>query len=179
MFCLFCIAHIGTTHAQIAIVDVDSSESRCEKSGIFTVTISGGTGGTKYALVNPSTETRALQSSNTFNALGAGNYTLMAVDNSGSSDTLLVSIPGSYSAPRYSIDSRKAYCKRNTGRAKIRVQNGRAPFEFRLKSGPTTRSWQQPKVFDSLPSGVYGMEARDSCGFLQNISFTIRDTSVQ
>jgi len=168
----------ASSFGQITITNIDSIESRCEKSGSLRISTSGGSGGTRYGLIAPSQETRSLQSSSVFNALGSGKYTVRVVDNSGKADTATVSVPGNYQAPQYSILVSKAYCKGKTGKAKVKVTGGRAPYSFRITSGPLTRTWQTKSVLDSLPSGVYGIEAKDSCGFLKNVSFTIQDTNV-
>ena len=168
-----------TSFSQVQISSIDSTESRCLKTGKIDITTTGGTGGNRYALIVPSKELRALQSSKTFSGLAAGNYTVRVVDNTGNSDTATVTVDGSYVVPSYVINVRQAICNDSTGSATVKiVGGGRNPYQYRIRTGPVLKGWRSSNKFDSLFSGVYKAEIKDSCGTVKNVSFTIKDTII-
>ncbi len=163
--------------AQPVINSVTGTTSRCAKNGSLTVSTTGGAGVLQYSLITPSEELRPNQVSNTFMALAPGSYTILVVDSNSQTDTATYTVSGNYKVPAYSFTTKSSTCSGANGTFNVKIDSGgRAPYAYRVLTGPSTTSWQSSGFFTGLPTGTYTVAISDSCGNTKNLSVSIRDS---
>lgn len=165
----------GTTIAVQDQVNVDvtppatasgtSTDETCYGAcdGTITMTMTGGITPYSYDIGN------GLQSSNVFNGLCAGNYTVYTVDGGGCRDTVMFTIaPGiQISASDNTVD--ELCFGDNDGQATLTGSGGAAPYTYDIGAGPTN----QTGLFTGLPPNTYNYTVTDANGCSTTGSFTI------
>ena len=150
------------------INSITATESRCQASGTATVSVSGGSTPYTYSII-AGPALLPPQSSNIFQSLAPGTYTVQVTDNCNTSITRNVTIAGTYATPTLNITSQAPSCPGSSdGSITMNVTNGRAPLTYSLISpSPVTAGPQAGNSFTGLPSGTYTCQVADSCGNFQ------------
>jgi hypothetical protein len=155
---------------------VVTTESRCQSSGTATVQVTGGTAPFTYSIIAGPVLAPA-QSSNVFQSLQSGNYTVQVTDNCNTTRTRTFFVPGSYAVPQIYPDPQSPSCPGgHDGTMRVDVLSGRAPFTYALISpSPVTAPPQASNQFTGLSAGAYTVEVTDSCGNFQTRTVTLAD----
>ena len=150
------------------INSITAAESRCQASGTATVSVSGGSTPYTYSIIAGPVLSPP-QSSNIFQSLAPGTYTVQVTDNCNTSVTKNVTIAGTYATPSLTISTTVPSCPGSSdGSITMNVTNGRAPLTYSLISpSPVTAGPQAGNVFTGLPAGTYTCQVADSCGNFQ------------
>ena len=180
-FCLLLtILCVCTVKAQcpasspLVINSVTATESRCQASGSATVSSSGGATPYTYSIIaGPSTA--PAQSSNLFQSLASGTYTVQVTDNCNTSVTASVTVTGSYTVPSPTATTQTTSCPNSSdGSLTISTTGGLGPYSYSLISpSPVTMAPQASNVFTGLPAGTYTYQVSDSCGNFQTRTATV------
>jgi gliding motility-associated-like protein len=136
-----------------------SSQVSCYNGndGSITVTAAGGTGALSYSL-----NSGTAQSSNVFNNLPSGNYTIVVTDINGcTATTNAVSIlnPALLTATAQGSSQVSCY-NANDGSITVTAAGGTGALSYSLNGGPA----QSSNVFNNLPSGNYTIVVSDING---------------
>lgn len=142
----------------VNIQSITSTEATCGlEDGKLTVSVNGGSGNYMYSLNGID-----FQSSNVFEDLGAGNYSVMVMDANECSVTGSGMVESS-SGLEINVDiSTVAGCETENGVITVEVMGGMAPYQYRLDEG----SFQDQPEFSGLASGSYTLMAQDANGCL-------------
>ncbi|MCG7858898.1 hypothetical protein MD537_18120, partial [Flavihumibacter sediminis] len=124
-------------------------------NGTITVTGSGGTAPLEYSI-----DATTFQTSNIFNNLPAGNYTVTARDANGCSITTAVTINQELNTVSVTATAPQIACGVTTGEITASGTGGTAPLEYSI-DGTT---FQVSNVFSNLAVGTYTVTARDANG---------------
>jgi hypothetical protein len=160
----------------LSITNVEITESRCQASGTATVLLNGGTAPFVYSITAGPVLWPG-QSTNLFQSLAPGNYTVQVVDHCGTIRTADFTIAGTYSVPQpYEVLTSPTCPGNNDGSIEVNVLSGRPPFTYALISpSPVTAAPQASNLFTGLPGGSYTYEVTDSCGNFQTRTITLPD----
>ncbi|TDX02315.1 T9SS type A sorting domain-containing protein [Dinghuibacter silviterrae] len=177
---LFVLSCALTSEAQCpaatppAINSVAVTQSRCAASGTATVSASGGSTPYTYS-ITAGPVLASPQSSNIFNALSPGTYTVQVTDNCNTSVTTTFTVTGTYTVPTLSATIVNPSCPSSSdGSITLTVTNGRAPVTYALVSpSPVMVGPQAGNVFTGLPAGTYTAQVKDSCGNIQTQTVTL------
>ena len=146
---------VNTSHTNVACHDGND--------GSITVnTVTGGTGVLQYA-VNGS----AWQTSNSFTALFAGNYTVMVKDANGCIGfaTEVLTQPAPVAVTTSTID---LTCNGvNTGKITVSAIGGAGTLAYSINEGS---SFQSSNIFSNLFAGSYTLKVRDAAGCVGSAS---------
>lgn len=170
------------------IITLTPQPGRCPTNGSITVTATGTTGTVLYS-IKKSTDVNysAEQTTNVFNNLSSGSYTVALHDASG----VAISNPATLTNAPYSIMSISSLVSGNflitgcepDGSIELTVTGGRPPYTYQLRNGPTIK----PTVVDTpgtrvrfvqLASGNYFIDITDSCRNVLTQSSAIVVTSL-
>lgn len=143
----------------------NTTTANCASDGSMTINATGGLGPYLYEIVSGPT-TRPVQSSNTFNGIPSGSYTVEVTDNCGLTVTGTVTVPGTYVNPTLSITATPLTCPNgNDGALNISVSGGSAPFTYALVNpSPIQIGPQATGSFSNLTEGSYTIQVTDNCG---------------
>ncbi|OSZ80766.1 hypothetical protein CAP36_05845 [Chitinophagaceae bacterium IBVUCB2] len=150
---------------------IDQTNPLCNGSGTGSITVSNVTGGT--APYQYSLDGTTWQTSNIFNGLIAGTYTVYYRDNSGCqasqnnisiTQPTVVSLTHTVSHPT---------CTQSNGSITLTGEGGVAPYEYSL-NGTT---WQTGNTFSGLAAGSYQPSIRDDNGCTQTLPAVILSAS--
>jgi hypothetical protein len=149
----------SVTISQMTASASGSSQVGCNNAadGVITVTASGGTGAYSYSLNGG-----IPQSSNIFNGLAAGSYTVIVNDASGCSATtnaVIIANPGMLTAS-ISGSSQVSCHNDSDGKIVVTASGGTLPYSYSLNGGTP----QASNIFDNLPSNTYRVVVRDING---------------
>lgn len=150
-------------------------ESRCKASGKAVVYMRGGVAPYTYSIV-AGPFIPPIQSSNVFESLSAGTYTMKVTDQCNKSITRTFEVKGTYEIPILASKMFSPSCSRNDGKLEIEVinKNSRAPFTYALVSpSPKVITSQASPIFDGLAPGTYTYRVTDSCGNYQSRTVTL------
>ncbi len=141
---------------------LSATEVSCNGFSDATIMVapSGGLGNYEYSIVG----TTVIQTTQVFEDLSAGSYTIEITDNGDEFCAATCSItivePQSLVC---SLDTRLALCNGEaTGSITINSAGGTTPYEYSLDGGP----WQPGNVFVNLDAGNYTVTTRDANGCL-------------
>lgn len=160
-------------------VSYTSYESRCAATGSIKVTVSGGSGDYKFKVTGPVTIN--FTTSDSITGLSAGTYLLEVADilNNCSISIPNVIVDGNYQDPRFSLSKTDVTCEygSNGSITVDSILNGRPPFTFEIVAPSSAGIGQnnQTGVFQNLPSGLYSIQMKDSCGGIQTRQITLND----
>lgn len=126
---------------------------------IVILNTTGGTPAYEYTLVGGGTQT-----SNTFNGLPSGSYTIIINDQSDCTDTIFASIPNSSGFTESETTITASDCGASTGAISVNMLTGNSPFQYSLDGGTA----QSSATFTDLSSGSYSIVVTDAggCTFL-------------
>jgi SprB repeat len=141
----------------------------CNNSdGSIVATGSGGT--TPYSF---SIDGTVYQSSNTFNNLSAGFYTVYIKDVKGCSTTTGVSVGNATGPSITNISTTAAACNNANGSLLITAIGGIAPLQYSIDG----IRFQSSNSFNSLISGAYTVYVKDANGCLNTRTVTVSNTA--
>lgn len=115
----------------------------------------GGTGALEYSLNGVD-----FQSSNTFENIPVGNYTLTVRDANGCLATTPVVVAGTNLSASLNLVQDISCNGDNNGIVEVTAGGGQAPYEYSLNGG----AYQSGNRFENLASGDYTVEVRDNLG---------------
>jgi gliding motility-associated-like protein len=133
-------------------------------NGTITVTPTNGRPAYQYSL-----DAGPQQSSNTFNNLAVGNYTVHVVEASGCTlDTLVTIQPGQPLSP--AAAKTDVSCNGgNDGVITVSVSNGSAPYQYSIDGV----NFQAGNIFNNLAAGSYTITVRDNNGCSGTVNVVI------
>ncbi len=142
-------------------LDTAVSASCGQANGSATVSVTGGSGASSVSWSNS-------QTGLTVNNLASGNYTAIATDSLGCTDTLVVIIPngGNLVATLDSITS-PSCVGQTDGTANVSATGGSAPYSYLWSNNDTALST------NNLAAGAAWVVVSDSRGCSDSISFTV------
>ncbi|MEY4927779.1 MAG: hypothetical protein RI894_2215, partial [Bacteroidota bacterium] len=149
--------------AQIALT-TQATPATCTANGVLEVTATQGVAPYSYQIIAaPLGLTRPLQSSNRFEALFGGVYTVQVTDIMNATATATATI-----IPLYTLPSLPTAVVQGST-ATITAHNGRTPYRYSYCSGSDTAFWTNGhltsnNVFGCLPNGNYIFRTYDACG---------------
>lgn len=129
-------------------------------NGVISVSANGGSGTLQYSIDNGAT----FQTSQIFNNVVAGNYTVVVQDAGGCTVTDVVSVTEP-SMLNMSNTTSGSTCGILNGQINISANGGTAPFQFSIDSGVT---FQSTATFSGLTSGIYQLQVQDANGCVIN-----------
>lgn len=173
-------------------VTVRVTAGTCLANGVITVTATNVTGTASYGLRGNNNEIYEIvnQTSNVFNDLPAGTYTVSVYDQSTGATPVTASatITTTYKAftmnvPTASMASSQ-YCADN-GSLTISVVGGKSPYRYRIRNTTTNDVAMEREhstistalTISGLSTGQYYAEVEDACGELRITTSTIAVTS--
>ncbi|MFZ1528507.1 MAG: T9SS type A sorting domain-containing protein [Ferruginibacter sp.] len=172
-FCVLILIYSTSASAQCSFtVTASSTESRCRESG--SITITPNTPGAYIYQITSGPETTAAGSSNIFNNLPSGNYTV-STTLAGCTVNTNVVVSGNYQEPGLLTGlGSKVACPNGTGCITLtKPAQGREPYSYSIIAGPQTRPAQVNNVFCGLPPGDYTVQSFDSCSVVRTTNISI------
>lgn len=149
------------------VLATNTTPSTCGNSnGTISVVANGGTGTIEYGL-----GAGAYQSSNTFNNLAAGNYTVKIRDANGCTTSTPVIVADEPSPTITNVPIININCNgENTGSVSIDATGGTGLLNYSLNGG----TQQSSNTFNNLPAGVYAVLVTDAngCTVTSNVVLT-------
>lgn len=121
-----------------------------------TVTASGGTGVFQYSL-----DGVMFQSSNVFENLPNGFYTITVQDENGCTTTVETIVAVNTLLANLVVQSQVSCFGGSNGAVSAAVAGGQMPYSFSLNGG----AFQPQNTFTGLPTGTYTVEVKDNQGF--------------
>jgi len=121
-----------------------------------TVTAAGGTGALEYSLNGED-----FQSSNIFEDLDNGIYTVTVRDENGCTATTEAIVAVNSLLASLQVQTLISCFGGNNGTITVNVGGGQAPYEYSLNGAP----FQSSNTFSGLSAGVYSVEVRDNQDF--------------
>ncbi len=160
---LFYITFPSFVFAQITL-STQITSATCTANGVLEITANGGVAPYSYQIIGaPLGLTRPLQSSNRFEALSGGIYTVQVTDITNATATASATVISTYilpSLPTVAVQGSTVTMTAN---------NGRAPFRYAYALVGDTTFWTNGhltsnNVFDCVPNGDYIFRTYDACG---------------
>ncbi len=121
-----------------------------------TVTASGGTGNLSYSL-----DGQNFQSSNVFEGLANGFYTITVQDENGCSTTTDAVVAVNTLLTALNVEAQVSCAGSATGVLSVMVGGGESPYEYSLDG----QNFQPENIFTGLTAGSYTVTVRDNQGF--------------
>lgn len=147
-------------------VSSSSIDAICEADGSITITATDGELPYSFEII-AGPITYPLQSSNIFEALPPGDYTVQISDGCGTMLTEMATVGGNYTIPDLTFVATDEVCPgANDGTAEGTATDGLAPYEYRLialTNPPDTIGLQSSSLFTGLAPGDYQMQVFDQC----------------
>ncbi|MEQ8704435.1 MAG: gliding motility-associated C-terminal domain-containing protein [Phaeodactylibacter sp.] len=137
--------------------------------GAVTVEISGGNGGLMYSL-----DGQGAQSSNVFDSLLPGTYTILVEDDFGCTLEVEAEVEAIGSAPVIeSVEVEGTTCGDTNGSLAILAEGGETPYEFSIDGA----TFGNANLFSDLPSGTYLATVSDAQGCTDEVEIEIDSSS--
>ncbi|NRA52384.1 MAG: gliding motility-associated C-terminal domain-containing protein [Phaeodactylibacter sp.] len=137
--------------------------------GTISITVSGGNGGLMYSL-----DGQNFQSSNVFNNLLPGAYTITVEDGFGCMLEVEVEVESLGDAPAVQeVMIQGTSCGAENGIVTILAENGMPPYEFSINGS----DFQVSNLFEGVPAGMYTAIVRDMQGCTDGVEVTIDSSS--
>ena len=153
-----------STFAQLTVTAIKTNGT-CAANGTITATASGNTGTVNYQLLQGSTVVQSYRTSNVFNNLPAGTYTVQVQDasNSTTAQSSAVTITTSYVAMSVTVTNGSVGCATAIGSITATVTSGKLPYSYSISPDPNGVGTQSSNIFSNLPIGSYTMSVTDAC----------------
>lgn len=151
----------------LTISNINIINSTCPNNGSITVSVSGGISPYQYALISGGNIVRPNQSTNAFNSIAAGTYSVQVTDNCGTVVTQdNVTVTTSYVEMTASLTLNNPKCNiPGNGSVVGNIFNGTSPYTYELLSGINVIAGPQTNnTFNNLPAGTYTLRVTDACG---------------
>lgn len=147
----------------LALSLTSKKSSSCAGSdGSLTVSATGGAGSYTYSLNGVN-----YQSSNTFNNLASGTYSVRVKDAKGCIVSLNGVVISQSSTLALSLSSKaNPSCANNDGSIKVTGSGGTSPYTYSINGG----SFQTSNTFINLPAGTYQISVKDTKSCTTSIS---------
>ncbi|HRI22135.1 MAG TPA: SprB repeat-containing protein, partial [Panacibacter sp.] len=136
-------------------------------NGSITATGTNGTAPYQYS-INGIT----YQSSNIFNGLGGGNYTLIIKDANGCINVASVII-NSNTAPQVSALGTAATCNNSNGSITITAKGGMLAYQYSIDGN----TYQTNNIFQGMSAGTYTAFVKDANGCIGSVPVTITNSA--
>jgi gliding motility-associated-like protein len=174
------MALANVSFSQISITGTPATTSNCPNNGSITVNASGGTAPLFYSITaGPSTQPE--QTSNVFNSLAPGNYTVRVRDISGNSATRQVTVDGSYIPLTFTPFTAPPQCPGGTDGSITLTRpsfSGFGPFTWEITAPAShIRPPQSSNEFKNLPPGDYTIKLSDGCNSFRTLTTKITDVT--
>lgn len=168
----------GISFAQLQLNGITSTPSTCSNNGSITVSASATALPILYS-ITAGPVTQPEQTTNVFNSLPPGTYTVRVTDAASNSETGSVTIDGNYLQPDMEPVRDPPYCiGSSTGRiiGNRMAGTGNGPYTWQLLSpSPVTSLPQASDTFNNLPAGNYTLRLNDACGGFRTMVVTLSD----
>jgi gliding motility-associated-like protein len=142
-----------------------------QATGTITVSASGGTSPYSYSINAGS----SYQSSNVFNGLSAGAYTIRIKDAANCTVDINVSINQSNSTLAATASAPDIACGQATGTITVNASGGNVPYSYSIDAGNT---YQTSNVFNGLTPGTYLIRVKDANGCLLDLTVTLNSIGI-
>lgn len=164
-----CVLDLSVTVDSPGDIDVTittQNDASCEEAtnGSITFSSMGGQGNISYSLDGIN-----FQSSDSFNDLSAGDYTVTAQDDLGCTSSLDFTIGIADPFTFLILDTSDTNCGQDDGSVNMLATGGIGGFTYSIDGGPS----QMSGSFADLAAGTYTAMATDAGGCLQELIFTI------
>ena len=155
------VSESAVVNAMAPTINVSSvvtpSTSCVTNNGTVTVTASGGAAPLTYSIPGVATS----QSSNVFNGLAEGTFTIIVTDDGGCTVAESISIGGPSNMNVVLIEEAQTNCNFPNGGITIAVTGGVAPYTYSINGG---NSFVTSNFFVDLQGGNYIVNIRDAVG---------------
>ncbi len=161
-------ATVTITEPTAVLHTVNVTDASCGlNNGSITVTATGGSGTYTYSL-----DGNTPQANNVFNNLGAGSYTITAIDGNGCSSNITTHTVGGGVAISITSTVSNETCLSGNGSITANVTGGTSPYSYTLNGG----SSQSTPVFSGLSAGSYQVAVSDVNGCAANTTTIVTNT---
>lgn len=140
----------------VQVIRSQGSSDCINSTGIIEVLAVGGVPPYRFALGGGATQFNSI-----FTNLSAGEYTIIVFDAQNCSDTVVHSLPSlenSLTAEAMVIADSGCLTNINTGTIKVKVLNGKPPYQFQLDN----QSFSNDSIFHNLKFGNYTVIIKDA-----------------
>ena len=140
--------------------------------GAISLNVSGATAPYQYSIDGGIT----WQTSNTFNALTAGTYTIQIEDNNGCSYSASETItqPTVLVVSQGNVTNVSCFGG-NDGSLSVNASGATAPYQYSIDGGTT---WQTSNTFNTLTAGTYNIDIKDNNNCSDNVNITITEPTI-
>ena len=140
--------------------------------GAISLNVSGATAPYQYSIDGGIT----WQTSNTFNALAAGTYTIQIEDNNGCSYSASETItqPTVLVVSQGNVTNVSCFGG-NDGSLSVNASGATAPYQYSIDGGTT---WQTSNTFNTLNAGTYTIDIKDNNNCSDNVNITITEPTI-
>ena len=140
--------------------------------GAISLNVSGATAPYQYSIDGGIT----WQTSNTFNALAAGTYTIQIEDNNGCSYSASETItqPTILVVSQGNVTNVSCFGG-NDGSLSVNASGATAPYQYSIDGGTT---WQTSNTFNTLTAGTYNIDIKDNNNCSDNVNITITEPTI-
>ncbi|NND06095.1 MAG: T9SS type B sorting domain-containing protein [Saprospiraceae bacterium] len=153
----------GGGSCTLAITNVIVQDATCgQNNGRITIQISGASGAVTYDIGH------GAQSSNVFNDLTPGSYTVTVINGAGCERQDAATVGGSSTAPTLEAVVMNATCGQDDGQVELSANGGSSPYSYRI--GTKTQS---SPIFSDLEAGDYTAVVTDDNGCSANKQLTV------
>ena len=178
---LSCLSFTGVL-GNIRIDSTRSTISSCSNNGSILVFASTDRPALNYSII-AGPVTRSQQTSNLFNSLPAGVYTVKVINAILESATQQVTISGNYIPPNINPIKINPYCTGGSDGmiiGNLTANTGKGPFSWQLIApSPVTTVPQASDTFRNLVSGSYTIRMSDSCGNFLTYAATLTEPNTR
>ncbi|MBL0134203.1 MAG: hypothetical protein IPP79_09405 [Chitinophagaceae bacterium] len=156
------------TNSNGATVTASNTSSTCgNANGTITATGTGGTTPYQYSIDGIN-----FQSSNVFNGLAAGNYTVTIKDANNCTNGIAVTITNIAGAS-VTATNNNSTCGNNNGTITATGTGGTAPYQYSIDG----INYQASNNFTGLAAGTYTLSIKDASNCTSSISITITNSN--
>ena len=140
--------------------------------GAISLNVSGATAPYQYSIDGGNT----WQTSNTFNGLVAGTYTIQIEDNNGCSYSASETItqPTVLVVSQGNVTNVSCFGG-NDGSLSVNASGATAPYQYSIDGGNT---WQTSNTFNTLTAGTYNIDIKDNNNCSDNVNITITEPTI-
>lgn len=160
-----------TDPAALAITNVATTSANCNTAdGTITVTASGGTGILQYSI-----DGVTFQSSNSFNTVFAGNYTVTVQDANNCTAVMATTVSNANGPVITAINTVDPTCNQNDGSMTITANSPNGGLQYSIDNGA---SFSPGNSFNSLADGTYNVVVEDALGCQTTSTATLNPANV-